>query len=296
MSVIKKDQLTITSNKPIGCGYSACIYLARLDSRLVVIKEFKNGSNEFDNELAILKSLNHENVVKLIGYFTSPPKEKCLVLEYISGGDLSTYIDNNKPNNWTILSGLHYQIIEGMEYLHGRNIVHYDLKYENILYNNGRIKITDFGISRKVVKSFGRAKFVRGTKYYMAPEVANGWCAVYESDVWSFGCMLYYVATGRPPYHDMDAETLFRRLQLDRELPLAPLRNHNIPPLFAQATEACLRWNLVHRPSFSMLKTFLRTGVWSGSHGKTTKVPPSISVLRTSINKVKKKVKRLRKK
>lgn len=280
MSVISPDKLELTSDKPVGTGHTAAVYVAYLKGQLVAIKQFTRNGLEFNNEIALLKTIKHENIIKMLGYYKAPAK-RYLVLEYSSDGTMSKYLSNNKPNNWAVLSRFHIQIIDGMQYLHNQKIVHSDLKYGNILLNKDKIKITDFGISRRVGgKSIERARSVLGTEYYMAPEVANGWRAVYESDVWSFGCMLYYTVTRHPPYEHIPFKELFRRLQLDEPVPLASLAGGGIPPNYLKIAEASLNWHLDKRPSFEAMKILLRTGAWRADVGRRTKVPLSVVLLR----------------
>lgn len=281
MSIISPDKLSLSA-EPIGKGLSAYVYVAQVNGQQVAVKQFIHRHAEFDNELSLLKTIKHENIIKFLGYYKAP-KQKYLVLELLPGGDMTTYLSNNKPNNWLVLSKLHLQIIDGMRYLHSRKIVHADLKYENILLNKDKtIKITDFGISHRVGKSIERSKTVLGTYYYMASEVVNGWKAVYESDVWSFGCMLYYTTTGYTPYSNIPFQTLFSLLQTDQPIPLQPISlvGQNIPSNFLKIAEASLHWHLDQRPSFETMKIFLQSGTWRDNVGPRTKIAGSIAVLR----------------
>lgn len=102
------------------------------------------------------------------------------------------------------------QIIIGLKYLHKRGILYRDLKPENLLLDSvGNLKLADFGISKKMNaegEAAQKAFTIIGTSQYMPPEAfdkANGYS--YSFDVWSFGCVLYEVVVGRPPFGQADS-------------------------------------------------------------------------------------------
>lgn len=99
------------------------------------------------------------------------------------------------------------QILEGLAYLHENSIVHRDIKGANVLANaEGNIKLADFGASKRLksLRTMTALKSVHGTPYWMAPEVINGKGYGRSSDLWSLGCTVIEMLTGRPPLAELE--------------------------------------------------------------------------------------------
>lgn len=121
-------------------------------------------------------------------------------MEYCEVGDLAYHIKEKKKSgemfteeeilNWFI------QICIALEYIHGRKILHRDVKSQNIfLTNNNTVKLGDFGISKLLESTNEAAMTVVGTPYYMSPEVCENKPYTFKSDVWALGCVLYELCT-----------------------------------------------------------------------------------------------------
>ena len=96
------------------------------------------------------------------------------------------------------------KILEGLHYLHQSDVVHCDLKAANILTTkNGNVKLSDFGVSLNLRAMEREMKDVAGTPNWMAPEVIELKGASPKSDIWSLGCTMIELLTGRPPYADI---------------------------------------------------------------------------------------------
>ena len=99
-----------------------------------------------------MKKLSHPNITKILEYFESE-KYYLIIMEYINGGNLFSFVKKRRKLNEKLAKFLFYQIINGIKYLHSKNIVHRDIKLENILIDvNNNIKICDFGISKILSK------------------------------------------------------------------------------------------------------------------------------------------------
>jgi serine/threonine protein kinase len=138
-----------------------------------------------------------------------------IFMEYVTGGSLNSFIKrfrtlpHNTVRQWTV------QIVRGVKYLHDEGIVHRDIKGDNILVTmDGIVKLADFGCSKAIDEVCNKAngdkagcKTMVGTPYWMAPEVIK--CETdgygFKSDVWSVGCTVVEMVTGRPPWPESDS-------------------------------------------------------------------------------------------
>ncbi|KAI3380537.1 hypothetical protein SNEBB_010548 [Seison nebaliae] len=160
-------------------------------------------------EIQILLPLNHENIIKLLDSFEEE-KHIVLILELVKGGELFDYIYEKDHLVEKEASQFLHQILNGIDYIHKRKILHLDLKPENImLYDktNCQIKIIDFGISRIFdEKEPYRALF--GTPEFVAPEIVAYEPVAYQSDMWAFGVITYILLSGCSPFlGETDTET-----------------------------------------------------------------------------------------
>jgi len=157
-------------------------------------------------ERDILNRLNHPRVVRFY-YSLKDNSNVYLVMEYLKGGDLGTLIDKMGSFPEEVCKFFVFQILEGLNYLHSKGIIHRDMKPKNILLTeNGYIKITDFGLSYKNEKFSTKedcsdvSKSAIGTPYYIAPEILMFKRHSVSVDYWSLGIMLYEFIEGTPPF------------------------------------------------------------------------------------------------
>ena len=182
-----------------------------LTGRVVAIKSFnKLNLTNSDNmkkilyETNLMKKLNHPNVTKILELFEE--KEYILIImEYINGGNLFSFLKKRRKVSEKTAKFLFKQIILGIKYIHSHNIVHRDIKLENILIDlNNNIKICDFGIGR-VLSSPDQLLYDQcGTPMYIAPEILlstkkKGYKG-FPVDIWSSGIALYILLSGSLPF------------------------------------------------------------------------------------------------
>jgi len=207
----------------IGKGSFGSVYLAMDSQRglLMAVKqvELPTGSNQneerkkgmltVEREIDLLKDLQHENIVQ---YLDSSMDDTCfnIFLEYVPGGSVAALLRNYGAFEESLVRNFVRQILQGLAYLHGRDIIHRDIKGANILVDNKScVKISDFGISKKVEDSMlgGSNKAHRpsfqGSAFWMAPEVVKQTSYTAKADIWSLGCLCVEMLTGEHPWANL---------------------------------------------------------------------------------------------
>ena len=186
-----------------------------LTGRVVAIKSFnKQNISTFTSEEKIrketnlMRNLRHPSITKILEMFESE-KYVLIIMEYVSGGNLQSFVKKRRKLNEQIAKILFKQIMEGIKYIHSRNIVHRDIKLENILIDlNNNIKICDFGVSKKI-HCDSILEDQCGTPVYMAPEIiANEGYRGFPVDIWSAGVSLYLMLSGNIPFNKTSKHTL----------------------------------------------------------------------------------------
>ncbi|XP_034851333.1 serine/threonine-protein kinase 33 isoform X4 [Mirounga leonina] len=190
------------------------------------VNKDKAGSSAvklLEREVNILKSVKHEHIIHLEQVFETP-KKMYLVMELCEDGELKEILDrkghfSENETRWIIQS-----LASAIAYLHNKDIVHRDLKLENIMVKssfiddnnemNLNIKVTDFGLA---VKKHGRSEAMLqttcGTPIYMAPEVINAHDYSQQCDIWSIGVIMYLLLCGEPPFLASSEEKLFELIR-----------------------------------------------------------------------------------
>lgn len=142
---------------------------------------------EIAQEVEIMSSLYHPNIVK---YMFCERDDNCIsiFMELCSGGSLASLINDNELTDPTQVKRILTDIISAVAYLHNKRIVHRDLKPDNVLFRDGRAKVTDFGTA-VLKRDRGDLRLVKGTFAYMAPEILCGEPYGKACDVWSIGCI-----------------------------------------------------------------------------------------------------------
>ena len=163
-----------------------------------------------NNEIEILKSIDNCNLMKLDSFYETPDSFY-LVLELFRGGNLKSYINSNGPLNEIEASFLFKNVLEGLKYLHDKNIMHRDIKPDNLLfrsnnlYLNHQIALADFGLATVNDLDKPYLFFRCGTPGYVAPEIyeAEDPADHYgvKCDMFSMGVTMYFALTGEMPYN-----------------------------------------------------------------------------------------------
>ncbi|KAF3000280.1 Suppressor of Sensor Kinase (SLN1) [Curvularia kusanoi] len=213
----------------VGGGSFGSVYAAmNLDSgHLMAVKEIRLQDPQLiptivaqiKDEMGVLQVLDHPNIVSYYGI--EPHRDKVYIfMEYCSGGSLAGLLEHGRIEDETVIMVYALQMLEGLAYLHDARVVHRDIKPENILLDhNGVIKFVDFGAAKLIARQGrtlavdngtrrGKQGSMTGTPMYMSPEVIKGGSTGRHGavDIWSLGCVILEMATGRRPWASMDNE------------------------------------------------------------------------------------------
>jgi len=221
--MIGKTVLHYEIAEKIGAGGMGEVYRAR-DTKLgrdVAVKVLPQAFAQdperlarFQREAQVLASLNHPNIAAIYGLEESGG-ERCLILELVPGRTLAEHLASGPLAPEEGL-GIAVQIAQALEAAHERGIIHRDLKPGNIKVTpEGKVKVLDFGLAKEVTAAASssdasrsptisvaatRAGVILGTAAYMSPEQARAKPLDKRTDVWSFGCVLFEMLSGRPPF------------------------------------------------------------------------------------------------
>jgi len=175
----------------------------------------------FARESKAAAAVVHEHVVAIHDVQTDGDFPY-LVMPYIAGESLQARVERSGPLEARQIMRIAIQAAAGLAAAHEQGVIHRDVKPANILLENGveRALITDFGLARTVDDAtLTRTGIVAGTPHYMSPEQANGEATDHRTDLFSLGCVLYFMATGRPPFRGERAMGVLHRICHDTHRP-----------------------------------------------------------------------------
>lgn len=210
----------------LGQGGMAQVYKARqpLIERFVAIKvmltnliDSEQFVSRFLREAQRLGQLRHPNIVSILD-FDIVEGTHFLVMDFVSGPSLATYLDMRKSLLPVEALKISSQITSALQYAHGKGVVHCDLKPANVMFQDEthqQVVLTDFGIAR-MLDATGQAQTstVIGTPSYISPEAAQGQPLDGRADIYSLGIMMYEMVTGAPPFvADTPLSVMMKHLQ-----------------------------------------------------------------------------------
>ncbi|KAL6206128.1 hypothetical protein ACLB2K_023377 [Fragaria x ananassa] len=283
LQLIKNEDLE--QMKELGSGTFGTVYHGKWRGSDVAIKRLNKScftgrsseqerlSVEFWREADILSKLHHPNVVAFYGVVQDGPGGTlATVTEYMVDGSLrhvllrkDRYLDRRKRLIIAMDAAF------GMEYLHSKNIVHFDLKCDNLLVNlkdpqRPICKVGDFGLS-KIKRNTLVSGGVRGTLPWMAPELLNGSSTKVSEkvDIFSFGIVLWEILTGEEPYANMHYGAIIGGIVNNTLRPTIP---SYCDPEWRTLMEQCWAPNPAARPSFTEIASCLRVMTRAASQTK----------------------------
>lgn len=246
-------------NRLIHAGNSSQIWEASEGATRVAIKFLRNDFRENKAELAIFKNefdigeqMSHPNIIKMLK-LDMDAKIPYFSMELFSTISLKHALRQGQDSIAYMLDKIIVRATEGLSYMHSKNFVHCDVKPDNFLVNkDGDVRLVDFAISQKMktglAKLFsGKVKNVQGTLSYMSPEQIRGQTLDQRADVYSFGCTLFELVTGKPPYTGSSPNELLNK-HLSAAIPSPLVANDNITSEFTNLLRLLMAKKTEDRP------------------------------------------------
>ena len=213
------------------------------------------------HEYNVAKDLSSPRIIRVLE-FREESGRPMLVLELFSELNMKQALRRGPESLAFMLDKIVEQAAEGLYYLHTKNWIHLDIKPDNFLVSReGQVKLIDFTIAQKKKGGLGkllhRAKVAKGTRSYMAPEQIRRKVCDERTDVYAFGCVLYELCTGRPPYTGDTPNDLLNK-HLTASIPSPIVHNDNVTRDFADLVKSMMAKSPDNRPAsmWEFLKVF----------------------------------------
>ncbi len=237
----------------------------------VLREDFRQNKQEvgfLKSEFEIARSLNHPNIIKmhkLVLTGNSP----FLVLELFSELNMKQALRRGPDSIAYMLDKIITESVEGLFHMHSQGYVHCDIKPDNFLVSReGDVKLIDFTISQKIRKGLsklwgGKSRNIQGTRSYMAPEQIRGRVLDERSDIYSFGCVMFELVTGKLPYTGESPNDLLNK-HISAPIPSPLVANDNVTPEFAAVIRTMMAKKPEERPQtmWELLKTLRVTKIF----------------------------------
>ncbi|CAD8196306.1 unnamed protein product [Paramecium pentaurelia] len=218
--------------KKLGEGGFGCVTLARhrITGEQVAIKVIKMMGNAQDIELnfreaEVLRSLSHKNIVKVFNSYALKNTQMAVIMEYLEGGELAERLRQKGRFQEEEACKYFRQIVSAIAYCHQKNIVHRDLKMENLLFcspDSDDLKAIDFGIAGLQCPTNNDHVNI-GSLHYMAPEILCGKVTRVSTsvDIWAMGIILYKMLFGKVPFNGKSQQDIVTSI-INKDLTLPP--------------------------------------------------------------------------
>ncbi|XP_072328673.1 uncharacterized protein map3k19 isoform X1 [Scyliorhinus torazame] len=216
-----EDAIIWTKGNVLGKGAYGTVYCGLTSQgQLIAVKQVSlDATNQIaaekeyqklEEEIELLKNLKHVNIVSFLGT-NLEANVVSIFMEFVPGGSIAGVISRFGPLPEPVFCTYTKQILKGVDYLHDNSVIHRDIKGNNVmLMPNGVIKLIDFGCAKRMTcvnmsdTHSEMLKSMHGTPYWMAPEVINETGHGKKSDIWSLGCTVFEMASGKPPLAHME--------------------------------------------------------------------------------------------
>jgi serine/threonine protein kinase len=254
-----------TLGKQIGEGSFGTVFEALNDDGIIVaVKRMNilNKSQEIEDllsEIELMRGMCHKNIVEYLGAIVDT--EHCFLFifqEWVSRGSVAALLRDTGPFTPPVVRSYTRQILHGLEYLHSMGIIHRDIKGGNILvHNDGNVKLADFGASIKLnMDQTQEDSQIKGTPYFMAPEVLSQGHYGRKGDIWAVGCTMIQMLSGEPPWKDMNLRSILQLHQIVLHWEKGPppcKTTHILSKEIQECLQLCFQKNETARPNASEL-------------------------------------------
>ena len=250
----------------IRTGGTCQVWEAVRDGQRVAVKflqpEVRNDKEEIGylrHEVEVGQTLDHPNVIQIYE-FNIDRSIAFLVMEYHPGRNIKMLIRLGIETFGHLVPTIITTAAQGLQYLHTQGWVHRDIKPDNFLVTeDGNAKLIDFALAQRIrtglSRLFGGRTRVQGTRSYMAPEQIRGKALDPRTDIYSFGCLLYELLSGRLPFTGVSPEDLLRK-HLTAAVPVLLSVNKNVTPDFSDLVGQMMAKSPSDRPQ--SMDEFLR--------------------------------------
>ncbi|OQS01851.1 kinase, partial [Thraustotheca clavata] len=254
---IGEEELKIEYEHPLGEGSFGSVYEGRYNEEIVAIKILKNSTLSIDCEIANMQRCVSPYVLQLVGHSALNTKAPKIVLPYMDGGDLRSYLDKKLKEEATMTNfstfEIAWAIASGLADIHRCSCIHRDLKSPNVLLSTKHyIKIADLGLTRQVKTIMTD---VRGSLAWTAPEMLSHQPYSYPADIYSFGIILTELDTFACPYLGVPLGDLINGVLNGS---LRPSLKSTCPSWYKRLVESCLEKDPCQRPTALDIITILQ--------------------------------------
>lgn len=254
----------LTIGEQVGQGSCGTVYHALWYGSDVAVKVFSRQEYSedvifsFRQEVSLMKRLRHPNILLFMGAVTSPER-LCIVTEFLPRGSLFRLLQRNMGKlDWRRRIHMALDVARGVNYLHHCNppIIHRDLKSSNLLVDkNWTVKVGDFGLSRLKRETYLTTKTGKGTPQWMAPEVLRNEPSDEKADIYSFGVILWELATEKIPWDNLNSMQVIGAVGFMNQRLDIP---KDVDPQWVAIIESCWHSEPQSRPTFQELVERLR--------------------------------------
>jgi serine/threonine protein kinase len=253
----------------IGAGAFGRVFMGmnEISGELIAIKEMVFTPDNYkevtalQQEISLMKGFLHPNIVAYLGTEMKGDNTLYIFTEWVPGGSLQSLLKKFGRFTESVILNYTTQILNGCAYLHSNNVVHRDIKGSNILVDDrGNVKLCDFGASKRVAKTMNGATIngdnitLRGTPYFMAPEVITQSGHGSKADVWGVGCTVLQMASGLPPWKSMNFGNISALMYHIANTNEAPPMPDDITPELRSLLNVCFVRDPDQRPRIEELQ------------------------------------------
>ena len=206
--------------------------------------------SRIEKEVEFLVKVDHPSIVKLYSAFLDNQTQSYfIVMEMVDGMNIEQYINRKGPMSEEQAVEYMLKILDALQCVHNAHIVHRDIKPSNIMIRpNGSICLLDFGVAKDMDNGGGTiAGSIIGTNGYMSPEQADGYSINFRSDIYSLGCVFYFMLTGHHAFNTLGSDFETRDAIINNKFPRLSKYNKNVSEVLQNILDKATAKNMMQR-------------------------------------------------